>query len=156
MEIAARVLRCLCTVHIFTEVQKDHFANSPTSQHLVDNEPLRCNILIQSEPDFVLFTDDADWYAILSSGMDVYAASNKLPAVLFDPIKTQSYSPRETAFQEAAGTSLSWWEYFEEGVRQPDGTVTARPELEIFNLAMLGGGRVQEVPLYAGSYFRSV
>ncbi|KAI0930163.1 hypothetical protein AcV5_006947 [Taiwanofungus camphoratus] len=125
----ARVLRCLCTVHIFTEVQKDHFANSPTSQHLVDNEPLRCNILIH--------------------GMDVYAASNKLPAVLFDPIKTQSYSPRETAFQEAAGTSLSWWEYFEEGVRQPDGTVTARPELEIFNLAMLGGGRVQEVPLYA-------
>lgn len=87
---------------------------------------------------------------MLNSGMGVYTASGRLPAVLFDPVKTRSYSPCETAFQEAVGTNLSWWQYFEEEIRQPDGTVTVHPEVEVFNVAMLGGGRAHEAPLYAG------
>ncbi|KAI0930161.1 hypothetical protein AcV5_006945 [Taiwanofungus camphoratus] len=125
----ARLLRCLSTIHIFAEVQRDHFANSPTSQYMVANEPLRCWLVIH--------------------GMDMYGASHKLPSVLFDPVKTRSYSPRETAFQESVGTKLTLWEYFEEPIRQLDGTLKLRPDVEIFNLAMVGGGRVHEPPLFA-------
>lgn len=82
--------------------------------------------------------------------MDMYGASHKLPSVLFDPVKTRSYSPRETAFQESVGTKLTLWEYFEEPIRQLDGTLKLRPDVEIFNLAMVGGGRVHEPPLFAG------
>lgn len=92
----------------------------------------------------MLLTDFPD------SGLDIYTASDKLLAVLFDPVKTHSASPRETAFQEAMGTKLTMWEYFEQGVEQPDGTVRPNRGLEIFTLAMLGGGRVHAPPLYAG------
>jgi len=70
----------------------------------------------------------------------------------------------ETAFQEAVGTSKPRWEWLEEKVKvkelsskhasypgMPDSnlrtigseeSLVSRPELEIFGLAMLGGGRV--------------
>ncbi|KAI0931113.1 hypothetical protein AcW2_010267 [Taiwanofungus camphoratus] len=135
-EIAVRVLRCLCTIHVFVEVKSNHFANSHTSRCLVGNNPLRC------------------W--LLTNGLDIYTASDKLLAVLFDPVKTHSASPRETAFQEAMGTKLTMWEYFEQGVEQPDGTVRPNRGLEIFTLAMLGGGRVHAPPLYADYPWESI
>lgn len=47
-EIAVRVLRCLCTIHVFVEVKSNHFANSHTSRCLVGNNPLRCWLLTKS------------------------------------------------------------------------------------------------------------
>lgn len=38
-------MRCLCSIHIFKEVDEDVFANNVISAGLVDNEPLRANIL---------------------------------------------------------------------------------------------------------------
>ncbi|KAF9493340.1 S-adenosyl-L-methionine-dependent methyltransferase [Pleurotus eryngii] len=124
----ARVLRTLCSAHIFAEVQNDYFANNSVSKTLVHNEPLRAYIV--------------------SLALDIYSASDKLPQILVDPIKGKSNDVKVTAFQEALNTKLSRWEWLEEGVKQPDGTVTRRPELDIFGLAMLGGGRVLGTPLY--------
>lgn len=42
----ARIMRCLCSIHIFKEVQPDHFANNSVSAALVDNEPLRAYIVM--------------------------------------------------------------------------------------------------------------
>ncbi|CCM06332.1 uncharacterized protein FIBRA_08585 [Fibroporia radiculosa] len=36
-----RVLRCLCSLHIFAEVKPNRFANSSTSQAIVGNDPFR-------------------------------------------------------------------------------------------------------------------
>lgn len=82
----------------------------------------------------------------------MYASSDKLPQVLFDPVKGQSDSDLECAFQEAHNTKLSWWDWLEQPIEQPDGTIGPRPELALFGLAMLGGGRAQGPPLYAGPF----
>lgn len=42
----ARVLRCLCSIHVFREVGPDVFANNDVSASLVDNEPLRAYIML--------------------------------------------------------------------------------------------------------------
>lgn len=42
----ARVLRCLCSIHVFREVGPDVFANNDISACLVDNEPLRAYIML--------------------------------------------------------------------------------------------------------------
>ncbi|EMD32674.1 hypothetical protein CERSUDRAFT_118699 [Gelatoporia subvermispora B] len=120
-----RILRCLCSIHIFIEVQPKRFANSHTSQFL-RNDDLRC------------------W--ILTHGLDIYTASDKLPAVLFNPDKTRSTSPNDSAFHEAFGADF--WTYMEQGEEQSDGTVKPRPALDIFARAMVGGGRVAAPPLY--------
>ncbi|EED80501.1 predicted protein [Postia placenta Mad-698-R] len=125
----ARVLRCLCTVHVFIEVKDLHFANSVTSQVLANNDPLCC------------------W--LLTNGQAIYTASDKLPAVLFNPVKSRSYSLEETAFQEAFNTS--YWEYLETDVGEPDAVAKRRQEREVFGLAMVGGGRVHAPPLYAAT-----
>lgn len=44
--MAARVMRCLCSIHIFKEVQPDRFANNEVSAALVNNEPLRAYIVM--------------------------------------------------------------------------------------------------------------
>lgn len=44
--IAARIMRCLCSIHIFKEVQPDRFANNEVSAALVKNEPLRAYIVM--------------------------------------------------------------------------------------------------------------
>lgn len=84
------------------------------------------------------------------SGYDIYTASAKLPQVLFDPIKTQAETDSVTAFQDGHNTTLTRWDWLEEQVTLPDGTVGPRPELANFAMAMVGGGRVMGPPLYTG------
>lgn len=38
----AKILRTLSSLHIFAEVEENFYSNTNTSQHLVNNEPLRC------------------------------------------------------------------------------------------------------------------
>ncbi|KAL4890073.1 S-adenosyl-L-methionine-dependent methyltransferase [Aspergillus ambiguus] len=144
----ARIMRCLCSIHIFREVDDGVFANNVISADLIDNEPLRAYIAM--------------------FGWDLYSASDALPRALLDPKIGPSYSVRETAWQEAVGTTKERWNWLEESVTAADlknGTSGAypgpfgpyvmaalqdrkegesgrRPELDIFGLAMLGGGRV--------------
>lgn len=42
----ARILRCLCSIHIFQEVEPNTFANNRISATLVGNEPLRAYVLL--------------------------------------------------------------------------------------------------------------
>lgn len=39
-------MRCLCSIHVFSEVGEDVFANNAISAALVNNEPLRAYILL--------------------------------------------------------------------------------------------------------------
>ena len=82
---------------------------------------------------------------------DAYAASVSLPAVLYDPVKTKSSSDTDTAFNHQFKTPLSRWQWLEEPVVGENGAVMRKPELEIFGLAMVGGGRALGPPLYAGT-----
>ncbi|THH22374.1 hypothetical protein EUX98_g8214 [Antrodiella citrinella] len=125
---AARILRLLCTSHVFREVSYDYFANNSVSQTLVGNGTLRAFILTMA------------W--------SIYTASDKLPEVLMDPVKTQSESALESAFQAAHNTKLHFWEWFEEPLKQLDGTTQPKRELAAFGLGMVGGGRALGVPLY--------
>lgn len=42
----SRLLRCLCSIHIFNEIEEDVFANNDISRALVGNEPLRAYIML--------------------------------------------------------------------------------------------------------------
>ena len=140
-----RILRTLCSNHIFAEPSPDHFTNNVISAALVGNEPLRAYIL--------------------NFNLDLYAASEHLPKALLDKVKGPSYQVDETAWQDALGTTMSRWDWLEEkvtpdqisksgvgypSVPQPESVVNGdmgkslvgRPEHQIFNLSMLGGGRV--------------
>ncbi|CCM04641.1 uncharacterized protein FIBRA_06825 [Fibroporia radiculosa] len=122
-----RILRCLCSIHVFAEVKLNHFTNTPTSAAVVGNEPFRSWILI--------------------GGAETFAASYKLPAIIMDPVKTHSLSHRESALQEVLDTKLTLWEYLETGVSQEDGTIGPRPELRTWSLAMIGGAQMNGPPL---------
>ena len=74
----------------------------------------------------------------------------KLPDILRDPIKGVSTAVECTAFTEYHQTKLGYWDWLEEKVELPDGTVGPRPNLEVFGLGMLGGGRVMGTPIYYG------
>ncbi|KZT74274.1 S-adenosyl-L-methionine-dependent methyltransferase [Daedalea quercina L-15889] len=124
-----RVLRTLCTIHIFREVKPYHFAHSPTSRVMIDNEYLRCWLLLHA--------------------MEIYSATDKLFDLLFDPVKTNSYNPRESAWQEATGDNLLPYEYLEQHVERPDGSVGPRPQLDIWSHAMVGVGRASAAAMYA-------
>ncbi|KAF2637243.1 O-methyltransferase A [Massarina eburnea CBS 473.64] len=147
----SRIMRCLCSIHIFREVQPDRFANNGVSAALVDNEPLRAYI--------VMFA------------FDIYMASDYLPRTLLDKETGPSYDVAQTAFQAAIGTRKPRWDWLEgkikvkdlrEGNCGTDGGLSAypgpfgselekavddkaddelqnRPELPIFGLAMIGG-----------------
>ena len=94
-----------------------------------------------------------------------------MPIALIDPVKGPSCRVEETAFQLAVGTDLTRWSWLEErisktkqgfnsrgyprlnstnvnsiGANEEDDAAqpetSPRPELEIFGLAMLGGGKV--------------
>lgn len=86
-----------------------------------------------------------------------------MPKTLLDPRMGPSYKLEETAFQVALKTKKSRWEWLEEKPEQPSiegagypglpeaekmtngdakKAQLSRPEHEIFNLSMLGGGRV--------------
>lgn len=116
-----RVLRTLCTFHIFLEVRDHHFANSRTSQVLVGDEYLRCWILLH--------------------GIELFTASDELLPLLLNPVKGHSTSNRETAWQEAIGSDQTVWEYLEQKVEQPDGTLVPRPSLAVWAHGMVAGGR---------------
>ena len=144
----SRILRTLCSNHIFAEPSPDHFTNNVISAALVGNEPLRAYIL--------------------NFNLDLYAASEHLPKALLDKVKGPSYQVDETAWQDALGTTMSRWDWLEEkvtpdqiskpgvgypSVPQPNAVIkgnmkavgeplVGRPEHQIFNLSMLGGGRV--------------
>ncbi|KAF3190679.1 hypothetical protein TWF788_008200 [Orbilia oligospora] len=154
----SRVMRCLCSIHVFREVAEDVFTNNPISAALVKNEPLRAYVLL--------------------CGQYGYTASDYLPRLLTDPVKGPSYSVDLAAFQDAVGTKASMWNWMEEtttvqdilnGRNGPNGAESAypgvfgdelrqyiketdegqddqrrvpRPEHAIFSLAMIGGGRV--------------
>ncbi|KAK6532661.1 hypothetical protein TWF281_006840 [Arthrobotrys megalospora] len=154
----SRIMRCLCSIHVFREVAEDVFTNNVISAALVKNEPLRAYILL--------------------CGQYGYTASDYLPRLLTDPVKGPSYSVDLAAFQDAVGTKASMWNWMEEtttvrdilnGRNGPDGAESAypgifgdelrqyiketnegqddrrrvsRPEYAIFSLAMIGGGRV--------------
>ncbi|RYP38827.1 hypothetical protein DL767_002431 [Monosporascus sp. MG133] len=161
----SRVLRCLCSIHIFRETSEDMFANNTISASLVGNEPLRAYVL--------------------SCGQDVYTASDYLPRTLRDPVKGPSYAVNVTPFQDAVATDTPRWTWLEEkpkirdlldGRNGPNGkespypgvygteqqslidmvatgtddqTQVPRPEHALFGLAMVGGGRVYgEAHLY--------
>ncbi|KAI5919292.1 S-adenosyl-L-methionine-dependent methyltransferase [Camillea tinctor] len=149
-----RIMRCLCSIHIFKEVAPDYYANNRISEALVDNEPLRSYILM--------------------FGLDLYSASDYLPRTLTDPVKGPSYKVDCTPWQDAVNTKKPRWEWLEEnpkvehiksGLNGTDGAPSAypgpfgnvlktsiegkstgqeirRPEHKIFGLAMLGGGKV--------------
>ena len=85
------------------------------------------------------------------SACEIYDASQKLPEVLRDPITGHSVSPSCTAMTKALGTDLTLWEWFEEQVPQPDGSLGPRPELERFALAMIGNGQAMSRALYHGA-----
>jgi hypothetical protein len=104
----------------------------------------------------------------LHSGWDLYTASDALPRALLDPEIGSSYSVNQSAWQKAVGTTKERWNWLEEGtsgtelknaelgaypgpfgpevtaaIQSNDGRESIpRPELDIFGLAMLGGGRV--------------
>ncbi|GFF50688.1 sterigmatocystin 8-O-methyltransferase [Aspergillus udagawae] len=143
-----RLMRCLCSIHIFQEVSPNMFANNTISAALVNNEPLRAYIIMFA--------------------LDIYSASDFLPKTLLDAEKGPSYDVRKTAFQDTMGTTQTRWEWFEEQVaagqlkdypsggypgpwgptlndkikdKAPDELVT-RPEHANFCLAMFAGGLV--------------
>ncbi|KAI0465612.1 S-adenosyl-L-methionine-dependent methyltransferase [Xylaria cf. heliscus] len=150
----SRIMRCLCSIHLFCEKEEDVFANNRISLSLVDNEPLRAYIML--------------------FGLDLYSSSDHLPRYLNDPNKGTSYSVNITAWQDALNTRKTRWDWLEEEVRvdslqggsnsSPGGlsgypgvfgaeleqacgdlgatALIKRPEHGIFGLAMVGGGRV--------------
>ena len=142
----SRILRTLCSIHIFREVAPDVFANNVTSAALVHNEPLRAYVLLFN--------------------LDVYTASDHLPKYLLSE-RGHSYQVDETPWQDAVNTSKPRWDWLEEkhtpaslleassgpgypGLPSLKEVVSAaageklmsRPEYEVFGLAMLGGGLV--------------
>ncbi|KAM0811989.1 putative O-methyltransferase domain-containing protein [Seiridium cardinale] len=149
----SRILRLLTSQHIFRETNTDTFANNVVSQALVRNEPLRAYV--------TLFA------------LDPFSAADYLPTALKHPKLGPSYQVNETAFNLAVGTDASRWEWLQEIVpsdklgvssrgypttstTQANGKIEGsqtngdsrhrRPELEIFNLAMVGGGKVSSTP----------
>ncbi|KAJ3497719.1 hypothetical protein NLG97_g1692 [Lecanicillium saksenae] len=153
----SRLLRCLCSIHIFREVDVDVFANNAISASLVDDEHLRAYIML--------------------FGLDLYTSSDHLPHALYDSVKGPSYAVDETAWQDAVGTKKPRWDWLEETTsisklldgRNAQGTPKSaypgifgrslrdivqqaaadgkysqlrRPEHSTFSLAMVGGGRV--------------
>ncbi|EED12733.1 O-methyltransferase, putative [Talaromyces stipitatus ATCC 10500] len=146
-----RIMRCLCSNHVFTEIKDNWFANNHISQALVDNEPLRAYIVMFS--------------------FDLYTASDSLPRTLMHSDFANSYSVSETSFQKALGISKERWNWLEEEISPTDvqnggpgkypgcfgpeyssaiaqihsNHTIKRPEHEIFGLAMLGGGKITGV-----------
>ncbi|KAI1132514.1 S-adenosyl-L-methionine-dependent methyltransferase [Nemania abortiva] len=150
----SRVMRCLCSIHLFSEKEEDVFTNNRISSSLVGNEPLRAYIMLFA--------------------LDIYSASDYLPRYLSDTGKGPSYAVNVTPWQDALNTHKARWDWLEEEVsvaslqagnnssnggpsaypgvfgselekacRDSEPTaLVKRPEHSIFGLAMVGGGRV--------------
>lgn len=139
----ARIMRQLCSVHIFSEVTESCFANNRISAALVGNPGLRAYVQL--------------------FGLHIYAASEHLPRYLLGA-KGASYKVNETAFHDAMATDKPLWEWMTER-HPPDQVVSngpgypgvpdlsnwdrtvdddgcmGRPELDNFALAMVAGGK---------------
>ncbi|THH23128.1 hypothetical protein EUX98_g8050 [Antrodiella citrinella] len=122
-ECVARVLRTLCTSHVFREVSYDYFANNAVVKNSSKNESLRAF--------FVTFLPHIQ----------------QIPRGLDGPGQDALQSALDTAFQLGLNTKLHFFNWLE-AVKQPDGTTKPKPELALFGLAMMGGGRALEIPLY--------
>ncbi|OSX64691.1 hypothetical protein POSPLADRAFT_1031734 [Postia placenta MAD-698-R-SB12] len=111
----SKILRTLSSLHIFAEVEENFYCNTNTSRHLVNNEPLRCWLMVHC--------------------METFTAAGKLPQVLYNTVGKPSTGLR-SAFQTAYDYTGSVWEWIEESIVQPDGTVGPRPELDIWLTGM--------------------
>lgn len=67
--------------------------------------------------------------------METFTAAGKLPQVLYNTVGKPSTGLR-SAFQTAYDYTGSVWEWIEESIVQPDGTVGPRPELDIWLTGM--------------------
>ncbi|KAI1760579.1 S-adenosyl-L-methionine-dependent methyltransferase [Hypoxylon sp. FL1150] len=139
----ARILRTLCSIHVFEEIAENKFRNNRISSALVSNPGLRAYVQM--------------------FGLHVYAASEHFPRYIVGP-KGASYKVNETPFQAAAGTNKSLWDWMTE--RLPSDLVVSdgpgypgvpdlskynvmfdhkglvgRPELHNLAAAMVGGGK---------------
>ncbi|PCH41151.1 S-adenosyl-L-methionine-dependent methyltransferase [Wolfiporia cocos MD-104 SS10] len=124
-----RVLRTLCTVHVFNEVRDGYFANNRTSDALARDPYLY------------------DW--LLLHAQEVYTASDQLLPLLFDKVKTDATSNRVTAWQDAIGADSTVWEYLEQHIEQPDGSLGPRPQLGTWARGMVGGGHAFASGMYS-------
>ncbi|KAL6304369.1 S-adenosyl-L-methionine-dependent methyltransferase [Sparassis latifolia] len=125
-EKLSRIMRALCSMHIFAEVQDGSFANNTVSAALATNEALEAHVLLVA------------WV--------YHPASAKLLEIVGDPVKGWSNSATDSAFQEGHGTKLSFWDWLEEGIIQPDGCVKPRPALEQFTVSMANNSGLLGTP----------
>ena len=79
----------------------------------------------------------------------------KLPDILRDLIKGVSTAVECTAFTEYHQTKLGYWDWLEEDVQLPDGSIGKRPDLANFALGMSSAGQVMGAPLYYGERVNS-
>lgn len=78
-----RIMRTLCSAHIFAEVQENHFANNTISASLVDNEPFRAYIVAQYVPSgsvtFCSSQSQRDRFVLCASVKAVQVTAVELP-----------------------------------------------------------------------------
>jgi len=113
----SRIMRTLCSAHVFAEVQEDRFTNNRVSSAMVETIPLNA------------------WLAV--AGEYGYASAAKLPEYLVDPANDESVL---SGFQRAFDTQLSCYEWFQEhdgpcNPREP------RPGKALLGLGMMAAGR---------------
>ncbi|PCH42449.1 S-adenosyl-L-methionine-dependent methyltransferase [Wolfiporia cocos MD-104 SS10] len=124
-----RVLRTLCSVHVFKEVRNGYFANNRTSNTLARDHYL------------------SDW--LLLHGLEMYTAADQLLPFLFDKVKTNATSDRVTAWQDAIGVNVTIWEYMDQRTEQPDGSLGPRLRLESWTQGSMSGGRAIASGIYS-------
>ena len=88
----------------------------------------------------------------LHSGGMLYKATEILPSYLRNPSLNRSTSPADAVMMKAFGSDVDMWNWLEEKVEQPDGSLGPRPELTEFSLAMVGQGRTLSVALCHGKH----
>ncbi|KAJ3535874.1 hypothetical protein NM688_g6916 [Phlebia brevispora] len=106
----ARVLRMLCTNHIFREVSPNIFANNRISSALDTGKPV-AQIIQNAE----MKHDRTNGLAALIEHCadDDMKASAYLPETLLSPVMAKSEEPTETAFNKAFNTNLPWFSWYE-------------------------------------------
>ncbi|KAE8146903.1 S-adenosyl-L-methionine-dependent methyltransferase [Aspergillus avenaceus] len=143
----SRVMRNLCSIHVFNEVAENRFMNNRISAALAHNEGLCAYVQL---------------YAL-----SIYHASEYLARCLLGPTGA-SFDVRKTALQESLGIEVPLWEWMAEkipidslcgdgpgypgipdannwAVTGDENGLVNRPELGLFALGMTGGGNAQLV-----------
>lgn len=95
----ARVLRTLCSHHVFREVKRDIFANNRLSMLFSESQPL----------------SSYGWHV---SDEPTNKSAAQLADTLLDPEWGHSNAPEKSPFNYALGTDLTLWHYFE-GKKNP-------------------------------------